>query len=255
MKRKHFPVTVALLTLAVLTLSAFVVRAAGGRIEGKITDPKGEAVSGATVTATEPETNRSYTATTDAQGRYKFEGLTAGTYTVVVSSRGFSEGRREMVRVEEGAVVSVDLRLEIAPVEADVTVANAGLKSNSDPVYQQLRQQAKSEQEFAGAYASVNNLSLKRDAATFVLRSGEIYFVTPVEGRITGAVWASASVAALFAWHPLHVESVAWVIERKDVLSTFFFLLAIWFYAGYARGKNLKQYLLVVLMFALGLMS
>jgi protein O-mannosyl-transferase len=56
--------------------------------------------------------------------------------------------------------------------------------------------------------------------------------------RMTGAVWRSAFVAALFAWHPLHVESVAWVSERKDVLSTFFWLLAVWAYARYAEGQS-----------------
>jgi tetratricopeptide (TPR) repeat protein len=55
--------------------------------------------------------------------------------------------------------------------------------------------------------------------------------------RITGALWRSAFVAAVFALHPLHVESVAWTCERKDVLSTFFGLLAIWAYAAYVRAK------------------
>jgi tetratricopeptide (TPR) repeat protein len=58
--------------------------------------------------------------------------------------------------------------------------------------------------------------------------------------RMTGAVWRSAFVAALFAWHPLHVESVAWVSERKDVLSTLFFLLSVGAYARYA-GKSKVQ--------------
>ena len=78
--------------------------------------------------------------------------------------------------------------------------------------------------------------------------------------RMTGALWASAFVAALFAWHPLHVESVAWAAERKDVLSTFFELLALGTYARYAeqskvRGpKSKKFYSLTLAAFALGLM-
>ena len=54
---------------------------------------------------------------------------------------------------------------------------------------------------------------------------------------LTGARWRSAGVAALFAWHPMHVESVAWVAERKDVLSTFFWLLTIMAYARYAQNS------------------
>jgi tetratricopeptide (TPR) repeat protein len=73
--------------------------------------------------------------------------------------------------------------------------------------------------------------------------------------RLTGALWPSAFIAALFAWHPLHVESVAWISERKDVLSTFFALLTLLCYAGYAGGNCRRNYWLALLFFALGLMS
>ena len=53
--------------------------------------------------------------------------------------------------------------------------------------------------------------------------------------RMTGGLWPSAFVAAVFAVHPLHVESVAWVAERKDVLSGLFFVLALWAYARYVE--------------------
>ena len=73
--------------------------------------------------------------------------------------------------------------------------------------------------------------------------------------RMTGAIWRSSVVAALFAWHPLHVESVAWVAERKDVLSTFFWLLCLWSYTHYAQQSTRNRYLLTLAFFALGLMS
>jgi len=73
--------------------------------------------------------------------------------------------------------------------------------------------------------------------------------------RTTRALWPSALVAALFALHPLRVESVAWAAERKDVLSTFFWLLTMWVYLWYTHRPSLKRYLAVVLPFALGLMA
>jgi hypothetical protein len=73
--------------------------------------------------------------------------------------------------------------------------------------------------------------------------------------RMTKALWESAFVAALFALHPLHVESVAWVAERKDVLSAFFWILTMGAYCSYVEDQRLKKYLIVVLFFALGLMS
>jgi len=90
--------------------------------------------------------------------------------------------------------------------------------------------------------------------------------------RLTGARWRSVLVAALFAWHPLHVESVAWISERKDVLSAFFFLLTLWTYVRYTEAAQnwklqnsntspsqsppaLPFYILSVVFFACGLMS
>jgi len=72
---------------------------------------------------------------------------------------------------------------------------------------------------------------------------------------MTGALWRSAFVAVLFALHPLHVESVAWVSERKDVLSTFFGMLTILAYIRYVKKRNLLRYSLVFILLSLGLMA
>ena len=73
--------------------------------------------------------------------------------------------------------------------------------------------------------------------------------------RMTGAFWKSAFVATLFAIHPLHVESVAWAAERKDVLSTFFWMMTMGSYVWYVERPGTNRYLLVLLFFALGLMA
>lgn len=73
--------------------------------------------------------------------------------------------------------------------------------------------------------------------------------------RMTNALWPSAFVAGLFALHPLHVESVAWVAERKDVLSTLFWMLTMGAYVYYVKRPGYKRYLLVFVFFVLGLMS
>ena len=73
--------------------------------------------------------------------------------------------------------------------------------------------------------------------------------------RMTGAVWKSAFVAALFALHPLRVESVAWIGERKDVLSAFFWMLTLCFYVYYTEKPVIRRYLLVVFSFVCALMS
>lgn len=73
--------------------------------------------------------------------------------------------------------------------------------------------------------------------------------------RLTQARWRSAFVAALFAIHPIHVESVAWVTERKDVLAAFFWMLTLHAYVSFCRSPKPSRYALVLVTFALGLMA
>jgi tetratricopeptide (TPR) repeat protein len=85
--------------------------------------------------------------------------------------------------------------------------------------------------------------------------SASVLLLFALLDRLTGARWQSFLAAALFAVHPMHVESVAWAVERKDVLSVFFGLLALWAYARYAERPGWRRYLGVAAAFALSLLA
>jgi Carboxypeptidase regulatory-like domain/Peptidase family M1 domain len=214
--QKRVPLILALLLVALA--APFVMAravAAGGSLSGSVTDPKGALVVGASVTVTAQATNQKFTATTDQQGRYKLENLPAGSYVVTVTAKGFALAKRENVNVTEGQSATLDVSLEITlTAETGVTVSASGLKGNLDPLYTQLRQRSTNQDVFSGSVAAVNNLVLKRDAATFTLRSGELYFLAPVEGRTTGAVFIGEGEVSLQP--PTEVEQRALALFTKE---------------------------------------
>lgn len=113
----------------------------------------------------------------------------------------------------------------------------------------------------------LTTLSHMLDCQLFGLRPGAQHFVNVLLHsasvillfifltNLTGSVWRSAVVAALFAIHPLRVESVAWISERKDVLSGLFFMLTLLAYLRYARKPTVARYATVIVLFACGLLS
>ncbi|HEX8650397.1 MAG TPA: carboxypeptidase regulatory-like domain-containing protein [Pyrinomonadaceae bacterium] len=210
-----------ILALATLWASLAVALAAGGQINGSVTDPQGAVVVGAAVTVVDPLTNQSFKATTDQQGRYKIEGLPAGTYNLTVSARGFSDARREGIKVVEGGAQTVDLRLEVAPVQAEIRVSSSAGNPNADPVYRQLRQKSNDPDAFNGQVASVNNLVLKRDAAIFTLRSGELYFIAPTEERTTGAVFIGEGELSLTPPTEIEKRSLAIFLDKPTLNEQF----------------------------------
>jgi protein O-mannosyl-transferase len=119
----------------------------------------------------------------------------------------------------------------------------------------------------AGLYQPVTWMSLQLDTqllgtapwcfhlSNVLWHTANVVLLFVVLRRLTGAVGRSATVAALFAVHPLHVESVAWVTERKDLVSMFFALLAIWAYAAYVERPGILRYATIVVAFALGLLA
>src|SRR5262245_13154838 len=216
-----------ILVLCAGLLTAPFVRAYGadGRLDGKVTDQKGAVVSGAKIVATDAVTGQTFTGTTDNQGRYTVN-LAPGTYTVVVSAPGFSDSRHEGVKVADGAVAAFDVKLEVAQVEATVTVAT--VKGNTDPIYQELRKQGKSDNEFAGPFATVSKLVLKRVVAVFTLKSGDIYFAAPVANRVTAAVFVGDGELTLTPPTPIEKHSLA-IFTNNEALSEPFSRLVIRF--------------------------
>lgn len=119
----------------------------------------------------------------------------------------------------------------------------------------------------AGYWQPITWMSLQLDAQLFGLSPrafhlsnlfwhvASVLLIFGLFRRLTGAMWRSAALAALFALHPMHVESVAWVTERKDVLSTFFGLLSLAAYAAYVKRPGIGRYLLVLIALSLGLMA
>jgi tetratricopeptide (TPR) repeat protein len=88
-----------------------------------------------------------------------------------------------------------------------------------------------------------------------ILHAASVVLLFVVLRQMTAAIWRSAFVAAIFAIHPLHVESVAWIAERKDVLSALFFMLTLSAYVHYVRKPSVGRYMMLSVVFAGGLMS
>jgi tetratricopeptide (TPR) repeat protein len=118
-----------------------------------------------------------------------------------------------------------------------------------------------------GNWMPVTVLSHMLDFQLFGMRSGlhhlenlllhafSTLLLFAVFNRATRSPRLSAFVAAVFAFHPLHVQSVAWVAERKDVLSAFFFIAALYCYTAYVENPGIGRYLMLTALFCLGLMS
>lgn len=209
------------LALIILALPLAHAYAAGGIVTGVVTDPKGSVIVGAAVSVLDPISNQTFTGTTDQQGRYQVEGLPPGIYVVTVTAKGFNDFRTDKIKVEEDKTATVNAKLEVASVEEAVNVSASDAKANTDPIYQELRKKLSEAGAFNGSYATVNNLVLKRDAATFTLRSGEIYFIKPVEGRITGGVFIGDGEITLTPPTEIEKQSLAMFTDKQTLAEPF----------------------------------
>jgi len=133
--------------------------------------------------------------------------------------------------------------------------------------WESFQQMLSEETEYTGNWHPVTSLSHMLDYELYELEAGGHHFTSLVFHiantlllllvlhKMTRNLWSSVFVAALFALHPLHVESVAWASERKDVLSTFFWFLTMLAYVHYTSKPGIVRYLLTLFFFAIGLMS
>ncbi len=172
-------------------------------------------------------------------------GLALAALTLVVFLPVINHG---FINLDDGEYVSRNPRVLAGLTRSSVSWAftSLGYQANWHPLTWLSHML---DAELFGLYAGGHHLtSLLLHAASAVL-----LFLALARG--TGAVWPSSLAAALFAVHPLHVESVAWVAERKDVLSGLLWMLVMLAYLAYVRRPGPGRYLAVLLLFALGLMA
>jgi len=150
------------------------------QISGTVHDPSGAPVAQAAAALEFAGAQTRLTAATDPQGRFHFDRLAPGSYHLTVSHEGFETFTQDVNLGDHAVELSIALKLE--PVKTCVTVSSGALR-NSDPNYQALRK-GQLQQVWR-----VNNLVLKRDAATFTFRSGSFSFLPPVLGRVAVAVF------------------------------------------------------------------
>jgi len=176
--------------------------------------------------------------------------------------------------------VLICLALAVLTVAAFIPIKDSGFISLDDDIYvyentyiqsglnaNSIKQAFSSELAKVGHWHPLTWLSLMLDHQIFGLNPSGYHLVNLlfhvvntlllflILRRMTKSLWPSAFVAALFAIHPLHVESVAWITERKDVLSTFFWMLTLGAYSYYVEHRGFRRYVFVLLFFTLGLLS
>ncbi|HJZ67818.1 MAG TPA: carboxypeptidase regulatory-like domain-containing protein [Blastocatellia bacterium] len=211
------------ISLPGIIIFAFIVAAlpiqatqtATGSLSGTIKDQTGAVITGAQVSIRNDATGETKTALTGDDGRFKFDKLAPGAYTVSVSQTGFKPSQRT-VAIEPGRPASIEIRLEVvAPREKLEVGAKGTVAPNSEPTYRQLR-----DAEALETY-TVNNLALKRDVGTITLVSGRVSFVSPVMGRVVKAVFVGEGQFTLSPAIPLERDYLRRITEKETVDEAF----------------------------------
>ena len=170
-----------------------------------------------------------------------------GLFLIVITLGVFSSVRYEFINFDDDLYVTENRHVQAGLTREGITWAFTTLHASNWHPLTWLSHMV--DYELYGLNPMGHHLT------NVLLHAVNILLLFLILRRMTGALWQSALVAALFALHPLHVESVAWVAERKDLLSTMFWFLTMGAYVRYTEQPTLPRYLLVMLALALGLMA
>lgn len=176
-------VILAVILTSIASLASGAVQAPAGSISGTVKDPSGAVIVGAQVTIRNDATREARTAATNNEGRFKFDNLAAGNYTITVAQTGLKAAERA-ITFEPRRTTPIEIQLEVAAPREKVQVGTKGtVAPNSEPNYRHIR-----DDEAFESY-TVSNLQLKHDVGTFLLRSGRVSFLAPVMNRVVRAVF------------------------------------------------------------------
>ena len=201
--------------VAFAALPIGAMQTAAGSISGTVKDPAGAVIVGAQVSMRSDATGEVRSASTNNDGRFKFDNLAPGGYTISVSQTGFKPVERIAV-VDPRRPATIEIRLEVAGSREKIEVGPKGaVAPNSEPNYRQVRD--------GGAMETytVNNLALKRDAGTITLRSGRVSFLPPVMGRVVRAVFVGDGQFTLTPAMALERDNLYRITEKETVDEAF----------------------------------
>ncbi len=215
MRRQSLVALSIVVVLYLIPLPIVSTQSQVGTLTGVVKDPNGAVVPNAQVAVRNEATGESRTATTDKEGRFKFEGLAPGRYAAGVSREGFKTADRSVV-IEIGKTATLEIKLEIAETRAEVTVGTKGsVAPNTDPNYRALR-----DGEIAESY-DVAGLTLKRDVGSITLRSGRVSFLKPVLGKVAIGVFTGDGEFTLTPILDIDKGNLKLITEKETVSEQF----------------------------------
>jgi hypothetical protein len=211
-------VLIAVILISLTSLASFPSAAAQvptGSLSGVVKDPAGAVIVGAQVTIRTDATGETRSAATNNEGRFKFDNLAPGNYTLSVAQAGFKAAERA-ITVDPRRATPIEIQLEVAAPREKVEVgAKGAVAPNSEPNYRQIR-----DDEVFETY-TVSNLQIKRDVGTLVLRNGRVSFLAPVMNRVVRAVFVGDGQFTLTPAVPSEQAYLRMIIERDNVEEAF----------------------------------